>query len=105
MPVQLSRPAYSGRDSSVIAVMRQGFLQTLLEQPLLLHPRQHPAQHLVINVGGDELHRAVAEKQDVVGGKARQLAQLLRAEAERFAVADLPLLQRLDDVGEHRLVN
>lgn len=84
---------------------RQGFLQTLLEQPLLLHPRQHPAQHLVVNVGGDELYRAVTEKQDVVGGKTRQLAQLLRAEAERFAVADLSLLQRLDDVGEYCLVN
>ena len=59
----------------------------------------------MVNVGGDELHRAVAEKQDVVGGEPRQLAQLLRAEAERFAVADLSLLQRLDDVGEHGLVN
>ena len=35
---------------------RQRFLQTLLKQPLLLHPRQHPAQHFVVNVGGDELH-------------------------------------------------
>lgn len=84
---------------------RQRFLQTLLKQPLLLHPRQHPAQHFVVNVGGDELHRTVAEKQDVIGGKARQLAQLLRAEAQRFAVADLSLLQRLDDVGEDCLVN
>lgn len=44
-------------------------------------------------MGGDELHRAIAEKQDVVSGKSRQLTQFLRAEAERFAVADLSLLQ------------